>query len=326
MGCCGSSNSFITNSMNNQNNGGIDYQKCLEMLTEKEDPKEFLQTLCGAVGINLNNSTEGNGDGQQAQGPAIQCVVVPVLDLCQEINLFDLNKDLLDKLIKCTFSSMFQRLGPELYKQVYTQYNDFFTTGESLDFATFSRIFESQLRRLYKIYRSFDCKPIKFYKYLLSNEELEGLRYHKNNLEKSFLPIIVFTTKKKFLEELAEEFTKTEFALCQKFIRLELDLVILMTRIVELTTNNRGGISGITEALIRIAVGRGNRYFEEDDFEDVFDAAEEVADVLNDLAKLYQERFEVFKELSSDLLCSRPQPPVKQVIREIPTIPPTVVF
>ncbi|AZR73651.1 hypothetical protein BBF96_09790 [Anoxybacter fermentans] len=318
MGCCNKHNSFFRKS---QNNESIDYKKCLELLTNQKDAMGFLKILCNAASITLSDDKN-----KKNAEPGLQCVIVPILSLCQEINIFDLSEKILAKMLKCTFASIFGRLGPELYQQVYNEYEIFFKEEEGLDFSTFSSLFEKQMRRLFHIYCSFECNPIGFYHFLNSKEELEGIKFYKGDQVKSYLPLIAYITKVKFLEELSEEFTKAEFALCQKFLRMEIDLVILLNRITELATNTRGGISGITEALRRVAIGNGTQFFEKGDFDDLFEATEEVADIIEKLAKLYRQRFEVFKEVNKTLICSRPQPPVKAPIREIPTLTPRVIF
>jgi hypothetical protein len=324
MGCCNYPNPFPTR----QGNEPIDYEQCLQTLAAQTDLTSFLNTLCRAVGVPAPGNQNGNGNENGNQpSPGIQCVVVPVRSLCQELNIFHLDSDLLHRAILCTFSSLFSRLGPELYHQVYSHYETFLKTDPGINFATFSRLFLESLRQLYHTYRTFSDGPKEFYSFLTSPVELKNLTgCDGEDLLSNHQYLVTYLTKQKFLEELAEEFTKIEYTLCQKFLRIEIDLVILSTRITELATNTRGGISGITEALRRISIGESNRYFEEDDFKDLFHAAEEVADVIEKLSSLYRERFKIFSELSTTFICSRPQPPVKTIISEIPTVPPTVII
>lgn len=321
MGCCNHPSNFSRKQRLRQNSEPINYEECIKILTEQKDATSFIRTICKAAGINVANGEDGETPEQ-----TVQCVVVPVLSLCQEINIFDLDSELLEKMIKCTFASIFTRLDITLFQEVYSEYELFFKTEPTLDFATFSLLFQRQLHRLYAIYRTFDDDPLEFYKFLNSRDELSNLPECEDPSPNEYIPIIFYITKEKFLEELSEEFTKAEFATCQKFLRIELDLVIIMTRLVELATNTEGGISGVTEALNRVAQGEATRYFENDDFKDLFKAAESIGDVIEKLAQIYRKLLNSYKELSDVLICSRPQPPVKTQIREIPTIPPTVIL
>lgn len=324
MGCC---NCHFP-SPRQQANTPIDYAQCIQTLAHQKDVSSFFNTICQAAGIsttpNPNAAGKGTGEGEQPR-PNVQCVVVPVRSLCQELNIFHLDLDLLHRVILCTFSSLFSRLGPELYHQVYNQYATYLQADPAIPFTTFSPLFVESLYQLYHTYRTFRGNSKDFYTFLTSPAELTDLGNCASELLQTYRSLIAYLTKQKFLEELSEEFTKMEFTTCQKFLRMEIDLVILSTRITELATNTQGGISGITEALRRVAIGEANRFFEEDDFKDLFHAAEEVADVIEKLSRLYRERFKIFAELSMAYVCSRPQPPVKTIIREIPTLPPTVI-
>lgn len=335
MGCCGYPNS----SQRRQTTGPIDYQQCFETLVNQKDVSSFLNVICQGIGGPQTSNQNGNGNGNAISNggdnnqngeqprPGIQCVVVPVRSLCQEINIFHLDSHLLNRVILCTFSSLFSRIGPELYHQVYTQYESFLKADPGINFTTFSILFLESLRQLYHTYRTFTNSPKEFYSFLTSPGELVNLEgCDSDTLTEQNRILVDYLTRQKFLEELSEEFTKLEYALCQKFLRMEIDLVILSTRITELATNTRGGISGITEALRRVSIGDANRYFEEDDFKDLYHAAEEVADVIEKLSRLYRERFKIFAEMSITYICTRPQPPVKTIISEIPTLPPTVII
>lgn len=301
----------------------INYEECMKILTEQKTASDFINTICDAMG---NGNSNGDNGNENATRSPVQCVVIPVFSLCQEINIFDLDSTLLDKMFKCTFASIFSRLDITFYRQVYSEYELFFKTEPGLDFSAFCHLFHRQLRRLYAIYRTFDDDPLEFYEFLGSKDELCNLPDCEDPKPTEYIPIIFYIAKRKFLEELSEEFTKAEFAACQKFLRVEIDLVTLMTRLVELATNTEGGISGVTEALNRVALGEeSTRYFENDDFQDLFKAAKSIGDVIEKLAQLYRKQLVSFKELGDELICSRPQPPVTTQIREIPTIPPTVI-
>ncbi len=307
------------NSHNNPNGNNIDYKKCLEILTNQEDLTGFLQTLANALGISINDKD------QAEEKPKVQCVIVPALSLCQEINLFNLDSKILESMIICTFVSLFQNLSIDFFQRKYKQYEQFFKADPALEFANFSRLSKKELKRLHGIYRSFEKKPKDFYDFLTSKEELTKLGNCVESIEKSYQLIIAYITKVTFLEELAVNFTKAEFSSCQRFLRIETDLVIIMNRLTELATNTAGGISGIGEALVRVGLGDAARYFDSNDFNDLFDALDETADVIQLLAKLYRQRLKVFAKVGDNLVCSRPQPPVLSPIAEIPTVPPTVI-
>lgn len=330
MGCCNSANS----SQRRQNNGPIDYEQCLQTLASQTDAAGFFNVLCKAAapasGCCGNQSEEADTGGAQCtgqSGPGFQCVIVPVRSLCQEFSIFHLDVNIFKRVILCTFSNIFSRLNPELCHQVYSQYETFLSADPAINFAAFCKLFAANLHQLYSTYRAFPGNACDFYSFLTSPLELTQLTdCTPDNLAGNQELIVSYIAKQKFLEELSEEYTKMEYAICQRVLRMEIDLVILATRITELATNTNGGISGITEALGRVAIGEGNRYFEEDDFKDLFHAAKEVAEVIQKLSRIYRKRFKLFAELSTKYICSRPQPPVKTIIREIPTLPPTVII
>ncbi|MCK4259510.1 MAG: hypothetical protein KAX49_11065 [Halanaerobiales bacterium] len=320
-----SCNSPKVNSMNNSNGETINYEECLKTFTSQKDVTGFLQTLARALGVCICNGNSNGNQENAKESPELQCIIVPVLSLCQEINIFKLCSETLENVMKCTFVSLFQNRGSNLYQKVYSKYEDFFKLDPSLDLTNFIRLFERELRRLFGIFRSFKNKPKEFYQFLTSNNELEELGNCADSIEKSYQLIVAYIIKVTFLEELATQFTKTEFAFCQKFLRLETDLVILLTRLTDLSTNTAGGISGIGEALSRVGFGEPAHYFNSDDFNDLFDGLDETADVIQKLARIYRERLKIFRDAGSISICSRPQPPVLSPIADIPTVPPTVI-
>lgn len=282
-------------------------EECLELLSQEKDISGLLKKFSTATKTNQ----------EQGINPNHQCVIVPVLSMCQEINLFDLSSEILSKVIKCAFASIFNQLDDKLFSEVYSKYETFFTYQPGITLSRFSSLFEKHVHQLYQVYQSSAKKPKKFYEMLTSFDKLQ-----KSN---EWEAIIAHLTKKRFLKELSTQFTSSEFATCQRFLRMEIDLVILLTRLIELATNTQGGISGITEALNRLSSEPAARYFEDDDFKTLFLATEEVAKIIIKLAKLYQKRFAIFKEINRELICSRPQPPVQAPIVRIPLIPPTVI-
>lgn len=179
-----------------------------------------------------------------------------------------------------------------------------------------------QFQNLYEVFQS-NADSTAFYCYLVSQEDLAQYA-EPSTYPANYFPLVGYIAKNVFLDLLAEELAKAEYSLCQRFLRIENELVILATRITELATNTRGGISAVTEALRRFMLPDANRYFEDNDFDNLFDAAEEIAETIEKIAKLYRKRLDIFKKLGRTLICSRPEPPVKAIIRDVPILPPIV--
>ena len=282
-------------------------EEYLQLLSKQKEISSLLEQLCSA---------EKTGFNAEPDKSSLQCVIVPVLSMCQEVHLFELSSEILSKVIQCAFASIFRQLDLELCKQVYHTYENFFSIPPVIDLDNFFLLFTEQCKQLYQIYQSSAKNPKKFYELLTSSEELKKADWEG---------IIFYLTKKRLLRELADQFTTSEFSICQRFLRMEIDLIILLTRLVELATNTQGGISGITTALKRVTSEETARYFADDDFKTLFSATEEVAKIIIKLAKLYRQRFTIYKDINRQLVCSRPQPPVQAPLRKIPFIPPTVI-
>lgn len=282
-------------------------EECLELLSKQKEISDLLEQLC---------SDEKTSSTAEPDKSSLQCVIVPILSMCQEIHLFDLSSEILSKVIQCAFASIFRQLDLKLTKEVYHTYEKFFSSPPVIDLEKFTLLFADQFNQLYQIYQSSTKNPKKFYDLLTSSEELRKTDWEA---------IIFYLVKRRFLRELSDQFTLSEFSTCQRFLRMEIDLIILLTRLVELATNTQGGISGITGALNRLTSEEAARYFADDDFKTLFAATEEVAKIIIKLAKLYRQRFTIYKDINRQLVCSRPQPPVQAPLRKIPFIPPTVI-
>lgn len=298
----------------------IDYTESLHQLTGIKDAATLLHTLCKAAGISLPSGKTSPGGKSKL---SMQCVICPPGSICQEVEIFDLDCAVLNTMIRCTFAHILTYPGSALSRHIYDQYAIFFTAGDPLPFEEFSLMLQVQLQNLYEAFQS-SSDANAFYCHLISREDFASYVKpcsHANN----YFPLVAYITKILFLDLLAEEIAKAEYSLCQRFLRLENELVTLATRITELATNTRGGISGVTETLRRFLLPEANRYFEDHDFDDLFDAAEEIAETLEKIAKIYRKRLAIFKKLSQSLICGRPEPPVKAPIRDIPILPPIVL-
>lgn len=87
-----------------------------------------------------------------------------------------------------------------------------------------------------------------------------------------------------------------------KVICVETDLTFLSTELLRLTSAN-AGILQAANALVFVASAR---FAEEDDYDEIFEAVEEIADAIEDLAEIYQDRLKVLRALLPFSVCPRP--------------------
>lgn len=87
-----------------------------------------------------------------------------------------------------------------------------------------------------------------------------------------------------------------------KITCVEADLTFLSTEIIRLTSAN-AGILQAANALVLVASAR---FAEEKNYDEIFRAVEEIADVIEDLAEIYQDRLQVLRALLPFSTCPRP--------------------
>lgn len=114
-------------------------------------------------------------------------------------------------------------------------------------------------------------------------------------------------------------------AVGNKVVCIEEDLRFLSDEIVKLTGGNKdgntgnGGLPKIAEALKNITSAR---FAEDDDFDEIFDAAEEIADAVEALAEIYKDRLKVLRALLPFAICPRlPFQPEKKPDNQYKTDP-----
>lgn len=272
-----------------------------------------------------------NGDDEKDDGAKIIRPPQPIPNAgvnlfltCVDLFVFELDDDILEKLILCAIISMsfdrflnrfktsffpvpvphpINKIEKQLDERVATTYNQFLlqvmtgiqTAKSKKDYV--KQLFQSTIANNSKRRNLLDLFAENFIHLFTpaGGQECEELNQELDRIIRYAAVNFLYRT---FAAKLAE----FQNAVGIKVGCLQADLTFLSTEILRLTSAN-AGILQISNAL---ALVTSARFAEDDDFEEIFDAVEEIADAIEDLAEIYQDRLQVLRALLPFSLCPRP--------------------
>ena len=246
--------------------------------------------------------------------------------LCLEIVVFDIDKDVLKTLVKCVFEQMNPVLIAQDILNLIGQVNGTEQVAQEDDSPSTIRINKFKLVR--KVMQRMD----KLKKSLYAGCDLRENIYEQILLQPTQLPtgdlknisnVIEHVITQQFRQLLKDQYDNFALKLCNKVSCIFSDLEFLAEQIKRVTVNLPASEEGIIEVADAAADVAESFFSEEDDFSEIFDAVDEIADLLESLAEFYQYKLKQLEELLSLSTAGCPVPiEARATLPSIPQAPP----
>lgn len=240
--------------------------------------------------------------------------------LCLELLVFQIDQSVLKKLVKCTFKQLnplniLEKIFEFLAKEEQEQKSS--SQGSIDKFALLAIILEriAQLKSSLKDQHNLAEKLVK--EVLIQSPHIPSPKLKDLSYLSQYILI------QEFRETLINQYDNFALKLCNKVTCVYSDLEFLAEQIKLITINFPAAEKGIIE----IANAAGNIaeafFSEQDDFNDIYQAVDEVSKLIQDLAKFYQEKLEQLDKLLALSYTGCPVPiKARETLPSIPKAPP----
>lgn len=261
--------------------------------------------------------------------------------LCLEIIVFELDEDILEELVRCAF----QQFNPVLITleiiQILQQINHILNgingeeteSPDSEDTPTDETEQESQPPEVidickFDILKLVNKKLRHLKKAILDRCHLRDAIFEEILIIPKHLPtdklgdiyyITDYVIAQNFRTFLTQQYDNFALKLCNKVTCLNSDIEFLGDQIKQVTINFPAGERGIIEIADAAASVAQAFFSEEDDFNEIYDAVDEVSKLIEDLAEIYEDKLNQLEELYTLAPSGCPLP--IEARETLPTIP-----
>lgn len=284
--------------------------------------------------------------------------------LCLEIIVFELDRDILKELIRCVFRQINPVIVTQEIIQLLQRADEILNgpKGEDSEPADSEtpqcELTDEKSKQQqspppknidtckFDILKSVNKKFRKLRTDILGSGKIRDAIFEKVLLtpEKLFSDklddidyVINYVIARDFRNTLIQQYDKFALKLCNKITCVNSDIEFLSDQIKQITIN----FPAVEKGIIEIADAAGSVaqafFSEEDDFDEIFDAVDEAAKVIEDLSEAYEDKLKQLEELydlapvgcplpieARELLPSIPEVPAPPPIFPIVTLPSSV--
>ncbi|AZR73652.1 hypothetical protein BBF96_09795 [Anoxybacter fermentans] len=284
-------------------------------------PKIFSDEFIAQIGKDLANQIID----QICQGLTQMVPSQKPTSLCLELLVFELDEDILKKLVKCVFNQFNPVQITQKILEIINRVNNVMNKNENLTYKNKKKFQIDKFNLLRKVNRKIkDLKNTLFRTCTnLRDNIFKEILLRPKQIPSDKLTDISFIIEhviiQHFRQFLIDQYDNFALKLCNKVSCIFSDLEFLAEQIKQITINFPSSEVGIIEIADAAATVAEAFFSEEDDFNKIFDAVDEVAELIEDLAQFYQKKLDQLEKLLALSTSGCPVP--IEAVETLPTIP-----